>query len=113
MYLRVGSEKLEVTLPALRRLLQKQRASEYVVGIRPEYVAVSPVREKGCSIEGLCIFVEFAGGREIFHIRIGEDVEIRAKAFPREDIQEGQRIFVGVLEDKVRVFSPDGILLWE
>jgi len=111
MYLRIGPERFEITLPALQYLLRKQCTSECVVGIRPEYVLVSPTRREGCSIEGSCIFVEFIGGREIFHIRIGEEIEIRAKAFPREDIQEGQRVFVGFPDDKIRIFSLDGIVL--
>lgn len=110
IYLRIGPERFEITLPALQYLLQKRRVSECIVGIRPEYVLISPTREKNCSIEGLCVFVEFIGGREIFHIRIGEEIEIRAKAFPRGDIQEGQKVFVGFPGDKIRIFSLDGIV---
>lgn len=111
LYLEAGPERFKVTLPALQHLLRKQFHSECIVGIRPEYVLVSPVRKDTCSIKGLCIFVEFVGGREIFHIRVGEEVEIRAKAFPREDIQEGQEVFINFLEEKLRIFSPDGVAL--
>lgn len=110
VYLRIGSERLKIASPALQKLL-RGRVAECIVGLRPEYVLLSPIRTEDCSIRGLCAFVEFVGGREIFHIRVGEEVEIRAKAFPREDIREGQEIFIGFPEDRIRVFSSDGVLL--
>ncbi len=111
VYLRIGSEKLGVTSPALQRLLQRQPTPECIIGIRPEYVLLSPVRTESCFVRGLCVFIEFVGGREIFHICIGEETEVRVKTFPREDIQEGQEIFIGFPEDKVRIFSLDGVAL--
>ena len=111
LYLRVGSKRFRVALETLQHLLRKQSAPECIVGIRPEYVSVSPVQKEDSAIEGLCVFVEFIGGREVFHIRIEEGVEIRTKAFPREDIQEGQKVFVGFPEEKIRIFSLNGVAL--
>lgn len=111
LYFRIGPKRLEVALETLQHLLRKQSASECIVGIRPEYISVSPVQKEDSAIEGLCVFVEFVGGREIFHVRIEEGIEVRVKAFPREDIQEGQRVFIGFPEERIRIFSLDGVAL--
>jgi len=112
MFLEFGNHRLEVS-SSQEKLLANVASSEVILGIRPEYVTMSLHKTQECSVRGICSFVEFVGGREIFHIHLGENIEIRAKDFPRGDLQSNMEVFIGFPEDKIRFFSPDGRLFYK
>ncbi|MGC8778428.1 MAG: ABC transporter ATP-binding protein, partial [Candidatus Caldatribacteriaceae bacterium] len=112
VFLEFGSHRLGIS-SSWKKLLADEVSSEVILGIRPEYVTMSFHETQECPVRGLCSFVEFVGGREIFHIHLGEGIEIRVKDFPRGDVQSDMEVFIGFPEDKIRFFSPGGRLLYK
>lgn len=109
-YLEFEDNRIEVCGMA-KKLLEDTTAREVTLGVRPEYIMVSPQKNERCSLQGFCDFVEFIGGRQVFHLHLGRSIEIRAKDFPRQDLRSGMPVFIGIPEEKMRFFSQDGYAL--
>ena len=84
-----------------------------ILGIRPEYVEFvdNSLLHRNSTVSGICSFTEFLGGRMIAHIKLGEDIQIRVKDYPRSDIRENTIVSLNFPENKLRFFTPEGIAL--
>ena len=85
---------------ALRKI-----GKEFDLGIRPEYVKIS--RERG-EIEGKVTVVEKLGTAMLYHVELPSGIMITAKTYALLDVKEGDRVYLTLPREKVRIFGKDG-----
>ncbi len=78
---------------------------EFDLGIRPEHIKVS--RDYG-EVEGKVVVVEKLGTAMLYHIEISPNVTIIAKTYMSLNVREGDRIYMTLPREKIRIFSKDG-----
>jgi len=111
LWLSFGKDRLEIS--KFKNLFSSLSSSEVILGIRPEYVEFvdNSLLHRNSTVSGICSFTEFLGGRMIAHIKLGEDIQIRVKDYPRSDIRENTIVSLNFPENKLRFFTPEGIAL--
>jgi len=85
------------------------RGSEFVLGIRPEYIRVG--RERGL-FKAKCIVREELGTAVLLHLETPGGVLVKAKLPPTVDVREGEEVAVDFPREKVRVFTKSGDLIF-
>jgi len=78
---------------------------EFDLGIRPEYVKIS--KESG-DIEGKVVVVERLGTAILYHVELLSNVMLTAKTYTFIEVKEGDKVYLTLPREKVRVFSKDG-----
>lgn len=113
LWLSFGKDRLEVS--KFRNLFSSLSSPKVILGIRPEYLEImdNSLLNSSNMVLGVCSFTEFLGGRMIAHIKIGEEMQIRVKDYPRPNIKENDVVTLNFPEDKLRFFTPEGIALKE
>jgi len=108
------SEELCYLLPywAGQAIREKVSSKELILGIRPEHIEISKKKKGEAWIEGMCALVEPLAGRRILYIKL-QRKEIRAKVLPSEAVAEGEKVWINLPWQEVRLFSRESQKLIE
>jgi multiple sugar transport system ATP-binding protein len=94
--------------PSLGEALAPWLGKEIILGIRPEFIAVSPDMRRldGYLCDTVVEFVEPQGSYSIIIVRAGDD-EIKIVNQDHADMPTGRRVSLNVKDDRAMFFDPD------